>query len=120
MNTEEDWNIIQEELNDLEDWGSRNGVEFKVVHCKVMHLRTNEKNQLWTVGSSVWSDRKKNHLVVTVNHRITMNHQCTEKENMAWRYIEQNIFNEARSVFMSVTKVLIRHHPKFQIPMVKV
>lgn len=46
MNTEEDWNIIQEELNDLENWGSRNGVEFKVVHCKVMHLRTNEKNQL--------------------------------------------------------------------------
>lgn len=46
MNTEEDWNIIQEELNDLEDWGSRNGMEFKVVCCKVMHLRTNEKNQL--------------------------------------------------------------------------
>lgn len=46
MNTEEDWNIIQEELNDLEDWGSRNGMEFKVVRCKVMHLRTNEKNQL--------------------------------------------------------------------------
>lgn len=88
MNTEEDWNIIQEELNDLEDWGSRNGMEFKVVRSQVMHLRTNEKNQLWTVGSSVRSDRKKNHPVVTVNHRITMNYQCTQKENTIWRYIE--------------------------------
>jgi len=43
MNTEEDWNIIQEELNDLEDWGNRKGMEFKVVLCKVMHLGTNEK-----------------------------------------------------------------------------
>lgn len=84
MNTEEDWNIIQEELNDLEDWGNRNGMEFKVMHCKVMHLGTNEKYLLWTVGSSVGNDREKKHLAVTVNHGITVNYQCaytTEKEN---------------------------------------
>lgn len=43
MNPEEDWNIIQEELNDLEDWGNRNGMEYKIMHCKVMDLGTNEK-----------------------------------------------------------------------------
>lgn len=43
MNTVEDWNIIQEELNDLEVWGNRNGIEFKVMRCKVMHFGTNEK-----------------------------------------------------------------------------
>lgn len=43
MNTVEDWNVIQEELNDLEVWGNRNGMEFKVMCCKVMHFRTNEK-----------------------------------------------------------------------------
>lgn len=81
MNTEEDWNIIREELNDLEDWGNKNGMEFKVMCCKVMHLGTNEKYLLWTVGSSAGNDREKKHLVVTVNHRITKNYQCTEKEN---------------------------------------
>lgn len=59
MNTEEDWNIIQEELNDLEDLGNGNGMEFKITRCKVMDLGTNENDLLWTVGSSVGNDREK-------------------------------------------------------------
>lgn len=43
MNTEENWNIIQEELNDLEDGGNRSGMQFKVMGCKVIHVGTNEK-----------------------------------------------------------------------------
>lgn len=82
MNTEENWNIIQEELNDLEDWGNRNGMEFKVMGCKVVHLGNNEKYLLGTEVSSVRNDREK--IIITGSHKIAKNYKCAltrQKEN---------------------------------------
>lgn len=38
VNTEGNWNIIQEELYDLGDWRNRNGMKFNSTMYGVMHL----------------------------------------------------------------------------------
>lgn len=38
INTEDDWNILQKELDDLEEKHIRNGIKLNGTECKVMHL----------------------------------------------------------------------------------
>lgn len=40
----EDWDIIQEEIIELEDWIIRNGMKFDSVKWEAVHLVTGNKN----------------------------------------------------------------------------
>lgn len=51
INTEEGWNTIQEELDDLEEWSNKNMMKISSTKCNVMYLGTNHKSFcyiLWT------------------------------------------------------------------------
>ncbi|CAM5140370.1 unnamed protein product [Natator depressus] len=43
-NLEKDWDIIQEDLDDLVNWSNSNRMKFNSEKCKVMHLGINNKN----------------------------------------------------------------------------
>lgn len=49
--TEEYQIIIQDELDDLQNWNNRNGMKFKSTKGKVMFLGTNNKNFCCKVGT---------------------------------------------------------------------
>lgn len=50
-NTEENWNIIQEELDDLDDCSKRSKMKFNSTKCKVMHSGTNNENFCYKLGA---------------------------------------------------------------------
>ncbi|CAM5074360.1 unnamed protein product [Natator depressus] len=73
VNLEKDWDIIQEDLDDLVNWSNSNRMKFNSEKCKVMHLGINNKNFSYKLGThqlEVMEEEKD--LGVLVDHRMTM------------------------------------------------
>ncbi|CAM4571088.1 unnamed protein product [Caretta caretta] len=50
-NLERDWDIIQEDLDDLVNWSNSNRMKFNSEKCKVTHLGINNKNFSYKLGT---------------------------------------------------------------------
>lgn len=59
INTKKHQNIIQEELDDLEDWSNRNRRITCSMKCKVIHPRIKKKNECRKLGMQQEQMRKE-------------------------------------------------------------
>lgn len=112
VNIEEDWNIIQGELDELEARNDRNGLKFNSTNFKVMHLGSNKKNFCYKVGAyQLEAAEEERDLGVWVDRNVTMSHQCdaaVQKPNVILACIRQGISSREREVLMPLYKALVR------------
>ncbi|CAM4553252.1 unnamed protein product [Caretta caretta] len=116
-NLEKDWDIIQEDLDDLVNWSNSNMMKFNSEKCKVMHLGINNKNFSYKLGthqSEVMEEEKD--LGVLVDHRMTMSHQCdmaVKKANAVLGCIRRGISCRDKEVLVPLYKALVRPHLEY-------
>lgn len=91
-NTEEEWNIIQEEMDDLEDSSNTTGIKFNSINFKNMHLRTDKKNVCCNLGIHQLEiiEEKKNQGVF--DHSLSMRKNVTVGKGKKILYISSEIF----------------------------
>ncbi|CAM5096139.1 unnamed protein product [Natator depressus] len=112
-----DGDIIQDDLDDLENWINSNRMKFISEKCKVMHLGINNKNFSYKLGMhqlEVMEEEKD--LGVLVDHRITMSCQCdmaVKKANAVLGCIRRGISSRDKEVLVSLYKALVRPHLEY-------
>ncbi|CAM4508198.1 unnamed protein product [Lepidochelys olivacea] len=114
-NTEKDWDILQEDLDDLLNWSNR--MIFNSEKCKVMHLGISNKNFCYKLGMhhmEVTEDEKD--LGILVDHRLTVSRQCdmaVKKANAVLGCIRRGISSRDKEVLVSLYKALVRPHLEY-------
>ncbi|CAM5112173.1 unnamed protein product [Natator depressus] len=117
-NLEKDWDIIQEDLDDLVNWSNSNRMKFNSEKCKVMHLGINNKNFSYKLGMhqlEVMEEEEKD-LGVLVDHRMTMSCQCdmaVKKANAVLGCIRRGISSRDKEVLVQLYKALVRPHLEY-------
>ncbi|CAM5122864.1 unnamed protein product [Eretmochelys imbricata] len=116
-NTEKDWDIIQEDLDDLVNWSNSNRMKFNTQKCKVMHLGINNKNFCYKLGThQLEVTEEEKDLRVLVDHRMTMSHQCdmaVKKANAVLGCIRRGISSRDKEVLVPLYKALMRPHLEY-------
>ncbi|CAM4664948.1 unnamed protein product [Caretta caretta] len=101
-NLEKDWEIIQEDLDDLENWSNSNRIKFNSEKCKDMHLGINNKNFSYKLGMhQLEVTEEEKDLGVLVDHRMTMSRQCdmaVKKANAVLGCIRRGISSRDKEV----------------------
>ncbi|CAM4536291.1 unnamed protein product [Lepidochelys kempii] len=116
-NTEKDWDIIQEDLDDLVNWSNSNRMKFNREKRKVMHLGINNENFSYKVGThqlEVMEEEKD--LGVLVDYRMTMSRQCdmaVKKANVVLGCIRRDISSKDKEVLVPLYKALMRPHLEY-------
>ncbi|CAM4679733.1 unnamed protein product [Caretta caretta] len=116
-NLEKDRNTLQEDLDDLVNWNNSNRMKFNSEKCKVMHLRINNKNFSYKLGTHQLegTDEEKD-LGVLVDHRMTMSCQCdmaVKKANAVLGCIRRGISSRDKEVLVLLYKALVRPHLEY-------
>ncbi|CAM5091881.1 unnamed protein product [Eretmochelys imbricata] len=116
-NLEKDWDIIQEDLDDLVNWGNSNRMKFNSEKCKIMHLGINNKNFSYKLGMyQLEVTEEEKDLGILVDHRMTMSRQCDmamKKANAALGCVRQGISNRDKEVLLPLYKELVRSHLEY-------
>ncbi|CAM4688129.1 unnamed protein product [Caretta caretta] len=90
-NLKKDWEIIQEDLDDLVNWSNSNRMKFNSEKCKVINLGINNKNFTYKLGThQLEVTEEEKDLGVLVDHRMTISRQCdmaVKKANAVLRCI---------------------------------
>ncbi|CAM4587742.1 unnamed protein product [Lepidochelys kempii] len=113
-NLEKDQEIIQEDLDDLVNWSNNNRMKFNCEKYKVMHLRINNKNFSYKLGTHQLKVREEeNDLGVLVDDRMTVSRQCdmaVKKANAVLGCIRRGKSSRDKEVLVLLYKVLVRPH----------
>ncbi|CAM4600677.1 unnamed protein product [Caretta caretta] len=117
VNLERDWDIIQEDMDDLVNWSNSNRMKFNSEKCKVMHLGINNKKFSYKLGTHQLevTEEEKN-LGVLVDHRMTMSRQCdmaVKKANAVLGCIRRGISSRDKEVLVPLYKALVRPHLEY-------
>uniref|UniRef100_A0A8C3FKP1 Reverse transcriptase domain-containing protein n=1 Tax=Chrysemys picta bellii TaxID=8478 RepID=A0A8C3FKP1_CHRPI len=116
-NTEKDWDIIQEDLDDLVNWSNSNRMKFNSEKCKVMHLGINNKNFGYKLGiHQLEVTEEEKDLGVLVDHRMTMSRQCdmaVKKANAVLGGIRRGTSSKDKEVLVPLYKALVRPHLEY-------
>ncbi|CAM4690969.1 unnamed protein product [Lepidochelys kempii] len=115
-NLEKDWDIIQEDLDDLVNWSNSNRMKFNSEKCKVMHLGINNKNFSYKLGTHQVEVMEEKDLGVLVDHRMTMSRQCdmaVKKANAVLGCIRRGISSRDKEVLVPLYKALVRPHLEY-------
>ncbi|CAM5156864.1 unnamed protein product [Eretmochelys imbricata] len=116
-NLKKNWDIIQEDLDDLVNWSNSNRMKFNSEKCKVLHLGINNKNFNYKLGMhqlEVMEEEKD--LGVLVDHRMTMSRQCDmamKKANTVLGCIRRGISSRDMEVLVPLYKALVRPHLEY-------
>ncbi|CAM5100216.1 unnamed protein product [Eretmochelys imbricata] len=114
-NLEKDWDIIQEDLDDLVNWS--NSMKFYIEKCKVMHLGINNKNFCYKRGThQLEVTEEEKDLGVLVDPRMTMSRQCdmaVKKANAVLGCIRRGISNRDKEMLVLLYKALVRPHLEY-------
>ncbi|CAM4378502.1 unnamed protein product [Caretta caretta] len=101
-NLEKDWDIIQEDLDNLVNWSNSNRMKFNSEKCKVMHLGINNKNFSYKLRMhQLEVTEEEKDLGVLVDHRMTMSRQCdmaVKKANAVLGCIRRGISSRDKEV----------------------
>uniref|UniRef100_A0A8C3F5V5 Reverse transcriptase domain-containing protein n=1 Tax=Chrysemys picta bellii TaxID=8478 RepID=A0A8C3F5V5_CHRPI len=117
VNSEEDRDILQGDLNELVNWSIRNRMKFNSEKCKVMHLGMTNNNFSYKMGTH-WLEvtEEEKDLGVLVDRRMTMSRQCdvaVKKANAVLGCIRRGISSRDKEVLLPLYKVLVRPHLEY-------
>ncbi|CAM5115714.1 unnamed protein product [Eretmochelys imbricata] len=116
-NTEKDWDIIQEDQDDLVNWSNSNRMKCNSEKCKAMHLGINNKNFCYKLGTHhLESTEEEKALGVLFDLRMTMSHQCdiaVKKANVVLGYMRRGISSSNKEVLVPLYKAMVRPHLEY-------
>jgi len=120
VNTINERNILQEDLNKLGEWSVKNQMPFNVNKCKVLHIgKTNIKADYILMGETIPSTKDEKDLGVFFDENYKPTFNCNKSSKSASKIvgmIKRNITSRNSIGMMTLYKTLVRPILDYCIP----
>lgn len=114
--SDEDANVVRNDLRVLESWAETWQMEFNVDKCSVIHLGKNNPNADYRLfDKQLTASNKERDLGIIVDNKLKFSEQCdsvVSKANATLGMIKRNIVSRNHSIVTKLYKTLVR--PKLE------
>ena len=114
INSNQDQNILQSDLNTLQDWESKNKMEFHPDKCKILKI-TNKINPLhakYDIHNTILEEvNSAKYLGITIDRNLSWKDHCssiTKKANSTLAFIQRNMHSCPENVKTVCYQTLVR------------
>ena len=116
VSSDEDLDIVREDLHKLESWAEKWQMEFNVDKCSVMHLVKNDMCADYSLfNKQIKVSEKERDLGIIVDNKLRFSEQCNavvNKANSTLGMIKRNIVSRDHKIISKLYKALVR--PKLE------
>ena len=119
VNSLEDKEYLQNDLNMLQKWADRWLMEFNLKKCKTLHLGSKNKDYVYELGGSpIQSTGSEVDLGIVVDKSLKVGNQCAiaaKKGNAMLGMIKRNFNNKDKDSIVRLYKMIVRPHLEYAV-----
>ena len=119
ITSDEDYRLLQSDLNKIVNWSNKWQMEFNFDKCKVIHFGSRNNEHNYTMNNSVLKvvDEEID-LGITVTKNLKFSKQCAKsvkKANKVLGYIARNFEHKSKNIVIPLYKALVRPHLEYAV-----